>query len=240
MKESWCREEMLLGEAAVAALSQAHVAVFGLGGVGGYSVEALCRAGVGALTLIDSDVFSESNLNRQLGALHSTIGRSKAEVMAERVLDINPDCHVTALPFLYTEEDKQRFLSQEHQYDYIIDAIDLVSAKLSLITTARALEIPVVSSMGTGNKLDPTQFQITDIAKTSVCPLARVMRKELRARGIAHHMVLFSTELPRTPSAMEAPPPGRHSVPGSVSWVPSVAGLMLAGYVVQELAKQKM
>ena len=236
MKEALSREQMLLGEEGVAALERAHVAVFGLGGVGSYTAEALARAGVGALTLVDSDSFSVSNLNRQLGALHSTIGRSKAAVMAERVLDINPDCCVTPLPYLYMEEDKARFFPPEAHYDYVIDAIDLVSAKLSLIVTARERNIPMISSMGTGNKLEPELLQIADISKTSVCPLARVMRRELRARGITHHTVLYSKEPPRTPLPLEAPPPGRNSVPGSVSWVPSVAGLMLAGYVVRQLA----
>ena len=235
MNDAFLREEMLLGRAAMQRLAQAHVIVFGIGGVGSYVAEGLARAGVGALTLVDNDTVGETNLNRQLCALHSTIGQYKSDVMARRILDINPDCCVTSMPELYNEERKERFFSQ--RYDYIVDAIDLVSCKLSLIQTALERKIPIISAMGTGNKLDPTQFCITDISKTSGCHLARIMRRELRARGIEHHTVLYSQELPQKPDALEAPPPGRRTIPGSVSWVPSCAGLMLAGYVVQELIK---
>lgn len=233
MSDAFLREEMLLGADATARLRVSHVAVFGIGGVGSYAVEALARAGVGALTLIDNDTVGETNLNRQLCALHSTIGQYKAEVMAGRVRDINPDCRVTPLPLLYNEASKERFFQEK--YDYIIDAIDLVSCKLSLIQTAMSRGIPIVSAMGTGNKLDPSKFCITDISKTSGCHLARIMRRELRSRGIVHHTVLYSQELPAAAEQREAPPPGRRSVPGSVSWVPSCAGLMLAGFVVQQL-----
>lgn len=233
MSDQFIREEMLLGKTAMEKLRQSHVIVFGIGGVGSYAAEGLARAGIGALTLVDNDTVGESNLNRQLCALHSTLGQNKAEAMAARVRDINPDCRVTALPLYYSEETKGQFFPGD--YDYIVDAIDLVSCKLSLILTARALDIPIISAMGTGNKLDPTQFCITDISKTSGCHLARIMRKELRNRGILHHTVLYSEELPLTPSQEEAPPPGRRSIPGSVSWVPSCAGLMLAGHVVQAL-----
>ncbi|MDD7772671.1 MAG: tRNA threonylcarbamoyladenosine dehydratase [Firmicutes bacterium] len=235
MSDAFLREEMLLGADATARLRASHVAVFGIGGVGSYAVEALARAGVGALTLIDNDTVGETNLNRQLCALHSTIGQYKAEVMAGRVRDINPDCRVTPLPLLYNEASKERFFQEK--YDYIIDAIDLVSCKLSLIQTAMSRGIPIVSAMGTGNKLDPSKFCITDISKTSGCHLARIMRRELRSRGIVHHTVLYSQELPAAAEQREAPPPGRRSVPGSVSWVPSCAGLMLAGFVVQQLIK---
>ena len=235
MNDAFLREEMLLGRAAMQRLAQAHVIVFGIGGVGSYVAEGLARAGVGALTLVDNDTVGETNLNRQLCALHSTIGQYKSDVMARRILDINPDCCVTSMPELYNDERKERFFSQ--RYDYIVDAIDLVSCKLSLIQTALERKIPIISAMGTGNKLDPTQFCITDISKTSGCHLARIMRRELRARGIEHHTVLYSQELPQKPDALEAPPPGRRTIPGSVSWVPSCAGLMLAGYVVQELIK---
>ena len=235
MQEAFLREEMLLGAAAMERLARAHVIIFGIGGVGSYVAEGLARAGVGALTLVDSDTVGESNLNRQLCALHSTIGQYKSDVMARRILDINPDCRVISIPELYNEARKERFFSQP--YDYVVDAIDLVSCKLSLIQTARARGIPIISAMGTGNKLDPTQFRITDISKTSGCHLARIMRRELRARGIEHHTVLFSEELPQKPEALEAPPPGRRTIPGSVSWVPSCAGLMLAGHVVKELIK---
>ncbi len=235
MSDAFLREEMLLGAAAMQRLAQAHVIVFGIGGVGSYVAEGLARAGVGALTLVDNDTVGQTNLNRQLCALHSTIGQYKSDVMARRILDINPDCRVTSMPELYNDERKERFFSQ--RYDYIVDAIDLVSCKLSLIQTALERNIPIVSAMGTGNKLDPTQFCITDIAKTSGCHLARIMRRELRARGIEHHTVLYSQEVPQKPDELEAPPPGRRTIPGSVSWVPSCAGLMLAGYVVQELIK---
>ena len=236
MEQAFIREEMILGREAMERLRNAHVIVFGIGGVGSYAAEGLARAGVGALTLVDSDTVGESNLNRQLCALRSTIGQYKSDVMAKRILDINPDCKAVSMPFLYEEATKERFFSLK--FDYIVDAIDLVSCKLSLIQTARERNIPIISAMGTGNKLDPTQFQITDISKTRGCHLARVMRRELRNRGIEHHTVLFSEELPHTPLELEAPPPGRRSIPASVSWVPSCAGLMLAGYVVQELIKK--
>lgn len=236
MDDPFIRQQMLLGTAAMQRLREAHVIVFGIGGVGSYAAEGLVRAGIGALTLVDSDTVGLSNLNRQLCALHSTLGQYKSDVMAARILDINPDCRVTSMPMLYNEESKETFFAQ--RYDYIVDAIDLVSCKLSLIQTAKERGIPIISAMGTGNKLDPTRFCITDISKTSGCHLARVMRRELRNRGILHHTVLYSEELPHTPEALETPPPGRRSIPASVSWVPSCAGLMLAGYVVQELAGQ--
>lgn len=236
MEEAFLREEMLLGARAMERLRRAHVIVFGIGGVGSYAAEALARAGIGRLTLVDNDTVGTTNLNRQLCALHSTLGQYKSDVMASRVQDINPGCRVTSLPELYSEETKERFFSQA--YDYIVDAIDLVSCKLSLIQTAKERDIPIISAMGTGNKLDPTRFRITDISKTSGCHLARIMRRELRSRGILHHTVLYSEELPMTPEGLEAPPPGRRSIPGSVSWVPSCAGLMLAGHVVQTLIAQ--
>lgn len=234
MENPFIRQEMLLGAEAMQRLRQAHVIVFGIGGVGSYVAEGLARAGVGALTLVDSDTVGLSNLNRQLCALHSTLGQYKSDVMAARIRDINPLCRVTSMPTLYREYTKEVFFQE--RYDYIVDAIDLVSCKLSLIQTAIERGIPIVSAMGTGNKLDPTRFRITDISKTSGCHLARVMRRELRNRGILHHTVLYSEELPKTPADLETPPPGRRSIPASVSWVPSCAGLMLAGYVVQQLA----
>ncbi|MGM9523461.1 MAG: ThiF family adenylyltransferase [Faecousia sp.] len=234
MENPFIRQEMLLGAEAMQRLRQAYVIVFGIGGVGSYVAEGLARAGVGALTLVDSDTVGLSNLNRQLCALHSTLGQYKSDVMAARIRDINPLCRVTSMPTLYREDTKEVFFQE--RYDYIVDAIDLVSCKLSLIQTAIERGIPIVSAMGTGNKLDPTRFRITDISKTSGCHLARVMRRELRNRGILHHTVLYSEELPKTPADLETPPPGRRSIPASVSWVPSCAGLMLAGYVVQQLA----
>ncbi len=234
MQEQFSRSAMLLGEEAVERLWNCHVAVFGLGGVGSWAVEALARSGVGALTLIDQDEVSLTNLNRQLGALYSTLGRPKAEVLARRVQDISPWCRVTARQARYEADSRETFF--QTRYDYIIDAIDLVSCELDLIETAQSRGIPIVSALGTGNKLDPTQFRIGDISKTEGCPLARVVRKELRARGIQHRRVLWSPEPPITPGESgEAPPPGRRSIPGSVAWVPSCAGLMLAGDVVRAL-----
>ena len=235
MENPFIREQMALGEPALETLRGAHVAVFGIGGVGSYTAEALARAGVGSLTLVDNDTVGLSNINRQLCALHSTIGQYKAQVMADRIRDINPECNVRAICQLYSEENKALFFDRD--YDYIADCIDLVSCKLSLILNARERQIPILSALGTGNKLDPSQFSITDISKTSGCPLARVIRKELRARGIQHHTVLFSPEEPITPIALEAPPPGRRSIPASVSWVPSVAGLMIAGRIILDLTK---
>lgn len=227
--EQFVRMTMLLGDAAPALLSQKHVAVFGVGGVGSFCAEALARAGVGQITLVDDDVVAESNLNRQLVALHSTIGQPKAEVMAARIRDINPACHVRALVKRYEPETREDFFSLG--FDYIADAIDSVGCKLDLIETAIQRNIPILSSMGTGNKLDPSQFVITDLSKTSGCPLARVMRRELKGRGILHHQVLFSPELPRKPRI----PEGQKPVPGSVAWVPPCAGLMIAGKIVQDL-----
>ena len=222
MENPFIREQMALGEPALETLRGAHVAVFGIGGVGSYTAEALARAGVGSLTLVDNDTVGLSNINRQLCALHSTIGQYKAQVMADRIRDINPECNVRAICQLYSEENKALFFDRD--YDYIADCIDLVSCKLSLILNARERQIPILS-----------QFSITDISKTSGCPLARVIRKELRARGIQHHTVLFSPEEPITPIALETPPPGRRSIPASVSWVPSVAGLMIAGRIILDL-----
>lgn len=234
MNEQFCREIMLIGEDGLARLQNAHVAVFGIGGVGSFTAEALARAGVGALTLVDHDTVALSNLNRQLIALHSTVGQYKADVMAARIRDINPDCRVRVVRKFYDEVCKEEFFSEP--LGYIADAIDSVSSKLSLIVEARERGIPIISSMGTGNRLDPSKFVITDISKTSGCPLARVMRRELRARGIVHHTVLSSTELPRKPLALEQPQDGRRSVPGSVSWAPSCAGILIAGHILRALS----
>jgi len=217
-------------------LRAAHVAVFGLGGVGSWAAEALARGGVGALTLIDHDTVGPTNLNRQAQAFHSTLGQPKAEAMAHRVLDIQPDCRVTVCAARYDADCREAFFP-DPPYDYMIDAIDLVSCKLDLIQTALARGIPIVSALGTGNKLDPTLLRISDLSETSGCPLARVVRKELRKRGILHHKVLWSPEPPCQPlDCGEAPPPGRRSIPGSVPWVPSCAGLILAGAVMRALA----
>lgn len=231
--EQFLREAMFYGRDAVELLASKHVMVMGIGGVGSYCSEALARAGIGCLTLVDNDTVGVTNLNRQLCALHSTLGQYKTDVMAARILDINPACQTASLPMLYTQADKERFFALKP--DYIVDAIDTVSCKLSLIETAKQQGIPIISAMGTGNKQDPTQFRICDISQTHDCPLARVMRKELRNRNILHHTVLFSPEPAVTPLPLESPPPGRRSIPASLSWVPSCAGMMLAGYVVRDL-----
>ncbi len=235
MQEQHIRTAMLLGEDGLQRLQSAHVLVFGLGGVGGHAAEALARAGVGALTLVDKDTVSLSNLNRQLVALRSTVGQSKAAALQRRIADIDPACRVTALEMFYLPEnaDSLPFTG----YDYIIDAVDSVSAKLEIVTRAAAAGIPVISCMGTGNKLHPELLRIGDIAATHTCPLARVMRRELKARGIAHTQVLWSSEQPLTSRIPAAPEgPGGRTPPGSVSFVPSAAGLMIAGHVVRALA----
>ncbi len=231
--EQFLREAMFYGPEAVELLARKHVMIFGIGGVGSYCAEAIARAGVGRITLVDNDTVGLTNLNRQLCALHSTLGRCKSDVMAERIQDINPECQVLSLPRLYDESGKEDFFALAP--DYIVDAIDTVSCKLSLIVTAQSRGVPILSAMGTGNKQDPTRFRICDISETKGCPLARVVRKELRTRGILHHTVLFSDEPAVTPLPLEAPPPGRRSIPASLSWVPSCAGLMMAGYVVRDL-----
>ena len=236
MEHPFLRNEMLWGPEAQARLARAHVLLLGLGGVGSYAAECLARSGVGELTLVDSDTIALTNLNRQLEALHSTLGQPKAEAVAARLRDINPDAELHPVHGLYDAAHRDCFFPEGCRYDYIVDAIDLVSCKLDLIETALGRGIPIISSLGTGNKLDPSLFRISDLSKTEGCPLARVVRKELRARGIVHHRVLWSPEEPRAPIQTEAPPPGRRSVPGSVAWVPPAAGLMLAGDVVLTLA----
>ena len=230
---AFSRTESMLGRAAMETLAHSHVAVFGLGGVGSWAAEALCRAGVGTLTLIDSDTVSETNRNRQLYALRSTVGQPKAEVAAARCRDINED--VTVYPIVGTYDAQHREDYFTAQYDYIVDCIDLVSCKLDLIEQAKARGIPILTALGTGNKRDASQFTVTDIAKTYGCPLARVMRKELRQRDIHHLKVVFSPEEPTETVQTEAPPPGRRSVPGSLSWVPAAAGLLMAQTVVEDL-----
>ncbi len=235
MSERFMRNEMLWGTDAQHCLANAHVIIFGLGGVGSYAAECLARAGVGELTLVDSDEVSTSNINRQLEALTSTIGMPKAEAVAARIRDINPDAVLHPVHGTYNAANRDRFFPAVCRYDYIVDAIDLVSCKLDLAETAQRLEIPLVMALGTGNKLDPCQLQVTDISKTFGCPLARVMRKELRSRGILHQKVVFSPEEPAPTQQMEAPPPGRRSVPASNPWVPATAGLLLGSIVVRDL-----
>lgn len=226
---------MLIGEKAIATLKNSRVAVFGAGGVGGYVIESLARSGVGAIDIIDNDTVSESNINRQIIALRSTIGSFKTEIARKRVLDINPDCKVTLFKTFVLPENIDSF--DFSCYDYIVDAIDTVSGKLAIIEKAYKEGIPVISSMGTGNKLDPTKFTITDISKTSVCPLARVMRYELKKRGVKKVKVLFSTEGPIKPDKSENS--GKRTPPGSISFVPSAAGLIIGGEVIKDLIKQK-
>ncbi len=227
MSEQWTsRTEALLGGEAVTRLAAATVAVFGLGGVGSYTVEALARAGVGHLILVDGDTVSESNRNRQLCALSSTVGQSKAEVLAARVRDINPRCTVQAHTLFYLPPDSGVGLIDG--CDFVVDAVDTVKAKVGLAVECRSRGVPLISAMGCGNKLDATAFRVADIQKTQVCPLCRVMRRELKAHGIARLQVVYSEEKPRTPQGTED-----RRTPASVSYVPSVAGLILAGEVIK-------
>ena len=236
MNEQFLRTAMLLGEDAVEKLGQARVAVFGIGGVGGYTVEALARAGVGQIDVIDSDTVSRSNINRQLLATHSTVGMPKVEAAKRRILDINPDCIVRTHAVFYTPETADRFDFTD--YDYIVDAIDTVTGKLALVERAAAVNTPIICCMGTGNKLDASAFQVADISKTSMCPLARIMRKELGKRGIKHLKVVYSQEEALTPTGWEeeAAALGKRQIPGSVSFVPGAAGLILAGEVIKDIA----
>lgn len=227
------RTEALLGEDAVQKLKNARVAVFGLGGVGGHAVETLARSGVGALDLIDNDTVGESNLNRQIIALRSTIGKRKTEVAKARVKDINPDIAVEVYDLFVLPETADAF--DFSVYDYVIDAIDTVSGKLAIIERARANGVPVISAMGAGNKLDPTAFAVADISKTSVCPLARVMRRELKKRGVEGVKVVYSKEEPTVPQTAQKT--DGKPVPASVAFVPSVAGILLASEVIKDLIK---
>ncbi len=237
MHEQFCRSALLLGDEAIERLTRKRVAVFGIGGVGSFCTEALARAGIGRLILVDADVAALSNINRQIIALHSTVGQPKVEIMRERIKDINPDAAVTVHQVFYTAENADAVDLSD--CDYIVDAIDTVSSKLELIERAKRLGVPIISSMGTGNKLDPSRFAIADIYSTSVCPLARVMRYELRRRGVQSLKVLYSTEAALVPKNLEPPAPGRRQPPGSISFVPSVAGLMIAGQVIRDLAEER-
>ena len=233
MQEQFYRTGMLLGEAAMEKLHNSRVILFGLGGVGSYTAEARCRAGVGHLTLVDNDTVSETNRNRQLYALSSTAGRLKTEVAKERLLDIWPQCDVQIISDFYLPENADSFFTQP--YDYIADAIDTVSAKLDLAARAWHSGTPILSCMGTGNKLDPSRLRISDINKTSVCPLCKVMRYELRQRGVPKLNVVWSDEPPRKPQSVgEATE--RRGLPGSVPFVPPVAGMLMAGKIILDLA----
>ncbi|MBQ9942079.1 MAG: tRNA threonylcarbamoyladenosine dehydratase [Christensenellaceae bacterium] len=232
--EKWqTRTAMLLGQQAMDKLADAHVAVFGVGGVGSFAAEALARAGVGQLSLFDKDAVDETNLNRQLIALKSTVGLPKADVMAARIRDIHPACRVHAHKVFYLRENADRF--DLTAFDYVVDAVDTVAAKLELSERCTKNGVPIISAMGAGNKLDPTAFRVSDLSKTSGCPLARVMRRELKKRGIFHVKVVYSTESPR-PHVWDPPmAEGERVSPASISFVPSVAGLILAGQVVKDL-----
>lgn len=235
MEDQFIRTQMLLGAQVMARLRASHVAVLGLGGVGGWCAETLCRSGVGELTLVDQDTVSVSNINRQCAALHSTVGMEKAQATALRLRDIAPGCVLHPLAMRYETDTREEFFAA--RYDYIVDAIDLVSCKLDLIETAHRRGVPIISALGTGNKRDAQQLRIADIAQTEGCPLARVVRKELRKRGVPHHKVVFSPELAQSAEGGgEAPPPGRRSIPASAMWVPAAAGLLLAQAVILELS----
>ena len=250
MLNQFSRTQLLLGLEAMQHLSECRVAVFGIGGVGGYAVEALVRSGVGALDLIDDDRVCLTNLNRQLHATRKTVGKYKVDIAEERVHEINPDCRVVTHKTFFMPETRAEF--DFSQYDYVVDAIDTVKGKLALVEQARDAHTPIICSMGAGNKLDPTAFRVADIYRTSVCPLARVMRSECRKRGIRHLKVVYSTEPPTRP--LEDPsiscrqhcicPPGtrkcivRRDIPGSTAFVPSVVGLMIAGEVVKDLCRR--
>lgn len=226
------RAELLLGEEALEKLRSARVALFGIGGVGSFAAEALARGGVGHITLVDGDTVSITNINRQLIALHSTVGKEKTAVMAERIADISPETEVETYPVVYGAENRD--LLDFSTYDYVIDAIDTVTSKLILIEEAKKAGVPVISCMGTGNKFHPERFEVTDISKTSVCPLAKVMRKELKVRGIKNVKVVYSKEEPQKPA--ESKETGKRQIPGSLSFVPPVAGLLLAGEVIRHIA----
>ncbi len=222
---------MLIGSAGLQKLRDSRVIVFGLGGVGSYAAAALARAGIGRLTLVDSDLVSLSNLNRQLCAFYSTLGKPKTQVMREQILDINPDCEVKVINKFYLPENAADFSLEG--YDYIADAIDTVSAKIDLAVRAQALGIPLISCMGTGNKLDASSFRVSDIYDTSVCPLCRVMRKELKARGVRQLCVVWSPEEPLKP--LFTGDGDKRAVPGSVPFVPPVAGMIMAGEIIKSL-----
>lgn len=251
MLNEFSRMELLVGKESMEQLANRSVAVFGLGGVGSYTAEALARSGIGSFALVDDDRICLTNINRQLIAAHSTVGRLKTEVMRERILDINPNASVAVYNCFYSAETTDQI--DLTKFDYIVDAIDTVTSKLLLIERAAAADVPIISCMGAGNKLDPTRFEITDIYKTSVCPLAKVMRRELKKRGIRKLKVVYSKEEPRKPEQTAGTscktgcvcPPGtkrkctvRRQIPGSAAFVPSVAGLLIAGEVVIDLIKK--
>lgn len=237
MLNQFSRTELLLGKEAINKLAQSRVAVFGIGGVGGYTVEALVRSGIGTIDLIDNDKVCLTNINRQIYATHKTIGRYKVDVAEERIAEINPDTKVYTHKIFYTPETSHEF--DFGKYDYVVDAIDTVAGKIELVMQAERSHTPIISSMGAGNKLDPTAFEVSDIYKTSVCPLARVMRYELKRRGIKKLKVVYSKEAPLTPIANDditgEQSAKRRQIPGSTAFVPSVAGLIIAGEIIKDL-----
>lgn len=241
MREQFARTQILLGEKAMDTLSNAHVAIFGVGGVGGYVCEALVRSGVGKFTIVDNDTVSITNINRQIIATWDSVGKCKVDVMRERMLVINPEVVVTVRKCFFLPENEDTF--DFAQYDYVIDAVDTVAAKIALVMKAKEANVPIISSMGAGNKLDASQFKVTDIYKTKVCPLAKVMRHELKKRGIRKLKVVYSEEIPKKPIEVlqEEVPEGssRRAIPGSVAFVPSAAGLIIAGEVVKDLTQMK-
>ena len=240
MLEQFSRTAMLIGEEEIEKLNNSKVAIFGIGGVGSFVVEGLVRAGVQNFILVDKDVVDITNLNRQIHATTKTIGKDKVEIMKQRVLDINPNAKVETYKEFFMPDSKTKILNKS--IDYIVDAVDTVTAKIELVVQAENLNIPIISAMGTGNKLDPTKFEITDIYKTSICPLAKVMRKELRQRGIKKLKVVYSKEEPIVPKNLKEKLEDKNAkkqVPGSISFVPSVAGMIIAGEVIKDLQKQK-
>lgn len=232
--DMFSRFELLIGEEKLQQLQNSHVLVFGVGGVGGYVVEALVRSGIGHITIVDNDEVSLTNLNRQIIATRETIGKKKVEVMRERILSINPDCLVTGLEMFYLPENADTI--DLTKYDYVVDAIDTITSKIELAMRCEKLNVPLISSMGTGNKLNPAMLEVSDIYKTSVCPLAKVMRKELKTRGVNHLKVVYSKELPIKPRQSNEPT-NKRTVPGSSAFVPSSAGLLIASEVIKDLLK---
>ena len=235
MLNQFSRTELIFGKEGMEKLKNSRVAVFGIGGVGGYTVEALARSGVGALDIIDDDKVCLTNINRQIYATRKTVDKYKVDVAGERIAEINPDCKVTAYKTFFLPETADKF--DFTQYDYIVDAIDTVSGKIAIAEKATKSGVPVISAMGAGNKIDPTAFEVADIKKTSVCPLARVMRRELAKRGIEHLKVVYSKEQPIQPSGETEEDSKKRAIPGSTAFVPSVVGLIIAGEVIKDLIK---
>ncbi|SES94276.1 tRNA A37 threonylcarbamoyladenosine dehydratase [Pseudobutyrivibrio sp. C4] len=236
MLNQFSRTELLLGKEAMEGLENKRVAIFGIGGVGGYVCEALVRSGVGHFDLVDNDTVSLTNINRQIIATHSTVGRQKVEVMKERMLDINPNADISIHQCFFLPENAHEFPFET--YDYVVDAVDTVTAKIEIIMRCKELGVPVISAMGAGNKLDPSRFRVADIYKTTMCPLAKVMRKEMKKRGIKDLKVVFSDEMPVSPietQDMEPLNPGKRATPGSIAFAPSAAGLVLASEVLKDL-----